>query len=139
MPRKISSLAHENRKMDPHMNQIDRNLVWLRSLARANIQGRLRLRKTILMENSYLPGPLEGPYSPPKFLHTQWDHEEKTTWADRDPFPFKDAGIELTAHLAFLIKGWTKRSKKKKGYRRAETEGREEAERSEESEAASDC
>lgn len=90
------------------MDSLDSNLVWLRSLARAKHENRSSLRHVAFNENAHLPGPLEGPFLHPKFLHTKWREEEKTAWIERGPYPFEAAGITLTAHLVFVVRGWTR-------------------------------
>ena len=91
------------------MESLDSSLVWLRSIARAKHQGLSKICKVTFNEDSYLPGPLEGDFLKPELMQIEWRDDEKTAWAERGPYPFKEVGIELEAHLCFVLKGWRHR------------------------------
>lgn len=108
LPRLISTHAHKPNSTKS-MATLDKNLAFLCSLSRAAHQhGHLSsLRSITLHESFYLPGPLEGPYLSPKLKPMEWRNDEKTAWCERTPFPLAEVGMNLTAHLVFVVRGWT--------------------------------
>ena len=107
LPRLISTYAHKTNSTKS-MACLDKSLAFVRSLSRAAHQRRhlSSLRSITLHESSYLPGPLEGPYLRPKLKQMEWRNDEKTAWCERTPFPLAEVGMNLTAHLAFVVHGW---------------------------------
>lgn len=109
LPRIISTHAHK-----PHITKtmaiLDENLAFLRSLPRA-ANHLTSLRSIIVHESSYLPSPLEGSYLYPMLRPMQWRSDEKALWCARSPFPFAEAGMNLTAHLSFIVRGFMRKPK----------------------------